>query len=147
MLKLYVIVRTDMPPGNQAVQAMHALADFAEEWPTQFQDWKDDNNTLVLLQAPDQWALKALSDKAKDGGFIHTMFQEPDNTPQGSSQQGQGNTYTAIAFAPNWTVQNVLLANLELALPRSWFGRKTFKRRWRDLPWHGQTGTNWAGPG
>ena len=114
---MYVVVRSDMPACDQAVQAAHALADFATEHPKCFKKWNKGDNTLVLLQAKDERHLLDLAAAAKDGGFAHTKFVEP-----GLTNLGRGFEYlttTAVAFAPNWFVQNVLLADLPLALPMS----------------------------
>lgn len=118
MLKLYVVVRGDLPAADQAVQAAHAVADFAGEHPREFKDWNTGNNTLILLEARDRVHLRSLAVQAEDGGFKHTKFVEPDFKYVRNSKM-EANTLTAVAFAPDWTVQHVILADLPLALPMS----------------------------
>lgn len=135
---MYVVVRGDLPAADQAVQAAHALADFATEHPKEFKAWNTGNNTLVLLQAHGESHLRVLAIKAEDGGFKHTTFIEPDPKYWGPGSTMKKDTLTAIAFAPDWTVQNVLLADLPLALPMD---KKERKRR---TP-RGSYGPSWAG--
>lgn len=121
MLKLYVVVRGDLPAADQAVQAAHAVADFATDHSKEFRAWNTGNNTLILLEARDEKHLRSLAVQAEDGGFKHTRFVEPDYKYVRDSEM-MPNTLTAVAFAPDWTVQNVILADLPLALPakRGW---------------------------
>lgn len=126
MLKLYVVVRGDLPAADQAVQAAHAVADFAREHPREFKDWNTGNNTLILLEARNEAHLRSLAAQAEDGDFKHTRFVEPDYKYVGYERRA--NTLTAIAFAPNWVVQNIILADLPLALPMS---RRERRRRGR----------------
>lgn len=118
MLKLYVLVRSDITPAQQAVQAGHALAQFGLDHPIEFGDWQDDNNTLIYLSVKniDYW--KTL---LSDGEFTHSVFREPElRVPRNSWQGPPGSTMiiaidTAIAVAPNWTCQYVLFKDLPLA--------------------------------
>lgn len=112
MLNTYVVTRENLSPANQAVQGMHALAELAVRHPIHFETWnKQGGNTLVFVTVPDTKALARLEEAAKDGGIIAAAFYEPDWSPEP--------VLTAIAFAPNWTVQYGLLADLPLALPPS----------------------------
>lgn len=47
--KLYILIRSDISPEQQAVQAGHAVATFALQYPRS--DWK--NNKLIYLQVRD----------------------------------------------------------------------------------------------
>ena len=38
--KLVVITRSDLTPGYQAQQSTHSVADFANEFPQSFNEWK-----------------------------------------------------------------------------------------------------------
>lgn len=143
MLKMYVVVRGDLEPAQKAVQASHAMADFAVEHPVEFKEWQGSSNVLVLLEVPGEYRLLQLAQAAKDGNFKHTAFVEPDampiaqgvSTPPRWSEDDRFKTYTttAVAFAPNWLVQHVLLARLPLAMtePKK---KKRKKRRWFQGP-------------
>lgn len=52
--KLYVIVRGDLAPGPQAVQATHAAIAFQHQHPTTARNWHAMSNTLALLTVPDE---------------------------------------------------------------------------------------------
>lgn len=119
-LKLYIVVRSDLPDGAKAAQSAHALAQLAIEHPAEFYDW--DNQTIVLLETKGQKTIRALAELAEDGGFSHAVFRETDPASVGYSSYGwdlvKGSMLTAIAFAPNWLVQNVLVTDLPLALSK-----------------------------
>lgn len=52
MDRLYVVVRADLCPAQQAVQAMHAQRLFAAEHEAVERAWYGTSNTLVLLAVP-----------------------------------------------------------------------------------------------
>lgn len=141
MLKLYVVVRNDIDIPFQMCQVTHAVADFAISHPDEFEDWNTGNNTLCVLRVENEGQLERLVETAKDGDFKFTAFYEPERGSVDSKayygpyyhsitsddvyyipfsyhddRDGNGPWLTAVAFAPNWTVQNVLLADLPLAL-------------------------------
>lgn len=120
MLKLYVVVRNDIGVPFQMCQVAHAVANFATEYRQAFADWNLGNNTICVLQTPSGDSLTKLVETARDGGFKHTTFYEPDWQSMGYENEPvivpKDGWLTAVAFAPNWTVQNVLLADLPLAL-------------------------------
>lgn len=89
--RLYIVVRSDLSPGQQAVQACHALREFVEQHPFIDRKWFDESNTLVLLEVPDEKTLVRLGIKAQRAGVPFTEFREPDI----------GNELTAIAVAPS----------------------------------------------
>jgi len=91
MKRLYLVVRADLSPGQQAVQACHALRAFVEEHPDTDREWFDESNTLVLLSAQDERALKRLGTKAVMVGVPCSEFREPD----------LDDSLTAIAVAPS----------------------------------------------
>lgn len=110
MLNTYVVTNASLKPADQAVQGMHALAELAVQRPTDFVDWNRGGNTLIFVTVPDHRSLVKLQSAAIDGTLPHAVFHEPDWGPEP--------VLTAIAFAPNWTTQYVLLADLPLALPQ-----------------------------
>lgn len=89
--KLYVIVRTDLLAGQQAVQAAHALRQFAEEHPETERAWFQRSNTLAMLAVPDEEALHRLLSRAGDRGIRASIFREPDID----------NQLTAVVLEPN----------------------------------------------
>ena len=53
-MKLHLVVRGDLPPGQQAVQAVHAMREFVREYPEVDRHWYEKSNTLALLTVPDE---------------------------------------------------------------------------------------------
>jgi hypothetical protein len=88
--KLYVLVRNDLPPGQQAVQGMHALADFAGEHPEHFHPWNKGSNTLVLLGVTEKELRDAIV-WCDTFDYAYTMFRESDIN----------DALTAVAFQPD----------------------------------------------
>lgn len=117
MLKLYVLIRDDLSPAQQAVQAGHAVAQFGLDFPDEFEDWQSESNTLIYLSVTNiDWWKKVLS----DGEFKHSVFHEPELNYLRDHWDGRYWTTkeadTAIAVAPNWTCQYLLFKDLPLAL-------------------------------
>jgi hypothetical protein len=79
-----VVTRADLPPGDQAVQAMHAALDFAAS----HQDYQAHTGAVVLLAARDELELIWLANRAFLDQIDHSPFCEPD----------LGNQLTAVAF-------------------------------------------------
>ena len=98
MLKLYLVTREDLNPGQQAVQAAHAMMAFSLEHPEETRRWHDVSNTLL----PNERSLQKLLAKAKLRGPC-SAFYEPD----------RGGELTALALGP-WA--KGLVAKLPLAL-------------------------------
>lgn len=105
-LKLYIIVRSNLPPGAQAAQACHALLAFVKAHPIVSDYWHHKSNNLVVLQVPDESCLLHLAGRAQDEGIEHSVFREPDFD----------NTVTAVALEP---AGRRLVSNLALALRRA----------------------------
>ncbi len=113
--KMYVIVREDISPGQQAVQAAHALANFAGTYPSQFLDWNRGSNTLVILAVPNEHILLVHKWVTYDMDLKVSLFREPDMEFEA----------TALAIEPHAS-NNLWLAHLPLALrKRRWWQRKT----------------------
>ncbi|MFC4043453.1 peptidyl-tRNA hydrolase [Dactylosporangium siamense] len=98
-----MVTRADLPPGTQATQATHAALDFAVAHPDAFRDWHTASNTLVLVAARDEDALRHLCGAASVAGHRHTRFHEPD----------LGGALTAVALEP---AAYKLLSHLPVAL-------------------------------
>lgn len=90
MDKLYLITHEKLPPGQQAVQAAHAMRQFGFEYTMLEAQWFERSNTLAFLAAPDTRALEVLRDKALRKGVAVAAFYEPD----------RDNELTAIALGP-----------------------------------------------
>lgn len=78
MEKLYVVVREDLPPAQQAVQAMHAARELQDAHPEAERAWHERSNTIALLAVPDEPALAMLARSAELHGLRVAMFREPD---------------------------------------------------------------------
>lgn len=102
--RLYLVTRRDLPPGQQAVQAAHALRAFVETHPSIDRTWYGTSRTLVLLATPDEHTLAALASEAAFRGVAVAPHHEPDH----------GGALGAIALAPEATS---LLRKIPLALP------------------------------
>lgn len=98
-----MVTRADLPPGAQAVQAMHAAIDFAITYPALTAAWHSASNTLVILVVPDELALGWLEQDARAAGLRVAPFHEPD----------LDGALTAVAFEP---AAGRLLRHLPLAL-------------------------------
>ena len=104
LLKLYVVVRADLSPGSQAVQAAHAMREFAAEHPDVEAEWHKTSNTVVMLSAVGEEHLNYLLAQAKLRNVEATGFREPD----------LANSLTAICVGPNG--YKLPLKRLSLAL-------------------------------
>ena len=76
--KLYLVTRRDLSPGQQAVQAAHALREFAAAYPALDAAWFATSNTLALLAVDDERALWRLLYEANERGMPCAVFREPD---------------------------------------------------------------------
>ena len=76
--KLYVVTRRDLSPGYQAVQGIHAAQQFALEFPTLAEEWREQSNYLGFLSVKHEGALKLLAWKAMRKGLAVAVFCEPD---------------------------------------------------------------------
>lgn len=75
--KLVVITRSDLTPGYQAQQSVHSCADFAEQFPQQFKEWKTTSNSIICLQVNNEKELNDLYLKLSKLTSV-TKFYEPD---------------------------------------------------------------------
>lgn len=88
--KVYLVTRQNLSPGQQAVQAAHALQEFNQHHPEQARAWYQSSNTLALLATKDEEALVALHRQARALGLPVCPFHEPD----------LNNQLTALALGP-----------------------------------------------
>lgn len=103
--KLFLITRRDLAPGYQAVQACHALRQFAAEHREADVRWYTFSNYLALLSVEDLPALLDLTEKALAAGLRVSAFHEPDIDC----------AITAIAIEPH-PIAKELCKHLPLAL-------------------------------
>lgn len=89
-MKLHLVTREDLPPGQQAVQAAHAMREFVREHPLEDRIWYEKSNTLALLAVKDEKALHALLSAARDRRISCSAFREPDREDE----------LTAVAIGP-----------------------------------------------
>lgn len=101
--RLYLVTRRDLPAGQQAVQAAHALRAFVDGHPSIDRAWYSASRTLVLLAARDEASLAALASEAAARGFSVAPHHEPDH----------GGALGAIALGPE---AGSLLRKIPLAL-------------------------------
>ena len=87
---MYLVVKADLDPGQQAVQAAHALTEFMLQYHELARDWHGKSNTLAFLAVPDERALGVLLRKARDRLVPTSAFREPDRQ----------NELTALALGP-----------------------------------------------
>lgn len=110
-LRLYVVVRADLPPGAQAVQAAHAMREFAAEYPRLEAAWHEKSNTLVVLAAKDERDLYEWAIHLGERMIPVAMFREPD-LPCGIEALVPGGSVTAICVGPQggWWLRSLPLA-------------------------------------
>lgn len=102
-MKLYTVVRGDLPPGAQLAQSVHAMRLFVADHPDVDRAWYETSNNLVCLSVPDQAMLEQLAERAASAGVEVSMFTEPDLDDQP----------TALAIGPAGAR---LVSSLPLAL-------------------------------
>lgn len=85
--KLFIIVRSDLSPGSQAVQGMHAMRQFAADHPNVEKEWFEVSNHIAFLRVDDEATLLKMLDRLSRRGMRVSHFREPD----------LGDSLTAIA--------------------------------------------------
>lgn len=86
--KIYLVVNHLLSPGQQAVQAAHALQEFNVHEPKLVRDWYQSSNTLALLSASPEELGQLLDDARRT--VAARPFHEPD----------LNNQLTALALGP-----------------------------------------------
>lgn len=102
-MKLFTVVRSDLEPGLQCAQSIHAAILFSHQFPEIEKLWYESSNNIVVLSIPDEAELLSLFKKAEREGYQAVAFTEPDLDGE----------LTAITLEP---VAYKLVANLPLAL-------------------------------
>lgn len=102
---MYVIVRSDLSYGQQAVQGMHAGIQFIFDHPEIAREWHLNSDYLCFLSVINESELIELVSQAASLGLKYSIFREPDI----------GNQVTAIALEPNEESKK-LCGRLPLAL-------------------------------
>lgn len=100
---VYVLIRTNIPPVQQLVQACHATFEMGLDLARQQQDPAH----LVALAVPDRDRLLEEADRLRTRGVRHQMFFEPDD------QLG----FTALATEPLEAGRRSILGHLPLWSP------------------------------
>ena len=103
MDKLFIVIRSDLPPGAQLAQGIHAMRAFVAAHPDVDRAWYESSNNIVVLNVPDAPALEQLLALGSQRGVPTAKFHEEDF----------GGELTAIAIGPSG---KRLVANLPLAL-------------------------------
>jgi hypothetical protein len=106
--KLYVVVRADMPAGDQLSQSCHAVAEFGVLNPERFTAWATAQRNIVILAAPSMTALSAIAIQLERDGVQFAAFHEPDMFDE----------LTAIAFGDE-AAKSVSQLPLALRAPRA----------------------------
>lgn len=73
-MKMFVLVRKDLPQIQQAVQSAHALGEYLKKFPGT--PWA--NGPLVLMGVTDSGALHGCVTAVEDAFIEHAVFYEPD---------------------------------------------------------------------
>ena len=75
--KLYILIRTDIPLGDQGAQMCHATAEWCKRWQCRSgTEW--DNETIVIVSVKDLPHLVLLQRKMEHKFVDYTIFCEPD---------------------------------------------------------------------
>lgn len=78
-IKLVTVTRKDLKNyGQQLVQSAHSVAEFAHQYPDQFNDWMRDSKYLISLSTDNEEKLKDLYDELKYYGAHVVAFYESD---------------------------------------------------------------------
>ena len=87
---MYIVTRKDLSCGIQAVQGIHAAAEFAIQYPQTHQEWHQNSNYLGFLSVENECELEKLIARAHSENIKISIFREPDI----------GNEVTAITIEP-----------------------------------------------
>lgn len=100
---MYIVVRSDLSPGAQLAQAVHAAFQFAHDHPETTRSWVEESNWLVVVSAPQ---IAPIVQQCNEEGVPYSLAIEMDWHP---------NHWTAIAMDPGPDAKRIC-AQLPLAL-------------------------------
>ena len=98
-------MRSDLSIGDQAVQAIHAMRQFSNDFPEVDKKWFSESNVLALLCVSDELELEKLAEQADAKNIKLSKFYEED----------LNNQLTAICLEPGNKTKK-LCFKLKLAL-------------------------------
>lgn len=78
MLKLFILVRADLPTGLQIAQAIHAAIQWVIEDPDISSVWHQKSNNVVVKHVANEAALLELAAEGERRGLVVEAFKEPD---------------------------------------------------------------------
>jgi hypothetical protein len=108
---VYVLVRRDLPPSQQAVQACHAAIEVARNWISQDLE----HPSVIVCGIRDEQILEKSLKKLQSQGVQCKTFHEPD----------RGNELTAIATEPIYGDRRKLFRSYQLLQPCPVEGTRT----------------------
>ncbi|WP_411823387.1 hypothetical protein [Leptospira sp. 'Mane'] len=108
-LKLIVITRRDLKPGDQGTQSIHVVSDYMLKYGRENSalEWKEKSNSVVWLSCKDEEELKKLSLAFNEITLVKE-FYEPD----------LGYDLTAICFIADYHIRKKV-SSLPLALKQA----------------------------
>ena len=76
-MKLYVVTRQDLSPGQQIAQSAHAVAEWCLAVPNEARIWNEQSNTIICLSVPTEYDLRQSFEYVS--GYVRPiLFKEPD---------------------------------------------------------------------
>jgi len=105
MDKLYVVVRSDILPGEQVAQSNHAVIRWCLEHIELTQNWLNTSEIIVCLGIKNEEELIKLIQRAEQKEIKYSIFREPD----------MNNELTSVVFEPGENSKK-LCSNLGLVL-------------------------------
>lgn len=80
-MRLYIVVREDLPQGLQASVALHVAQSFQAAHTETTRAWMQSSNRVVIVGVPDADALDRLLAEAKEKGLCAEGFFDEDLHP------------------------------------------------------------------
>lgn len=102
---VYIFVRKDLPPGQQIVQACHAVAECAHQY---FKDVSEHPHFVILGVKDESALLKALK-KIEDNEIHCAFFKEADLQDQ----------FTALATEPVYGEKRRIFRSFQILKPQT----------------------------
>lgn len=111
---MYVVVRSDMSPGDILCQTTHAAVDWALAFPEKAAEWHEDNY-LIVLEVPSEQALLDYADLLMWHDLACLVVHEPDMPESALCNDGQ-HTALAVEHAGGRYLSELRLALKEPAM-------------------------------